>query len=48
MSNQEELDKLKEEIEQSLNTLRQIIEDLKYLNKSTKQWMITKGKNKQV
>jgi hypothetical protein len=48
MSNQEELDKLKEEIEQSLNTLRQIIEDLKYLNKSTKQWMITKEKNKQV
>jgi hypothetical protein len=48
MSNQQELDKLSKEIEQSLTTLKQIIEDLNYLNKSTKKWMITKERKKQV
>ena len=48
MSNQEELDKLRKEINDSLTTLKQIVEDLNYLNKKTKQWMITKEKNEQV
>ena len=48
MSNQKELNKLRKEIEESLSTLKQIVKDIKYLNKNTKQWMITKEKNKQV
>ena len=48
MSNQEELNKLRKEIEESLSTLKQIVEDIKYLNENTKQWMITKERNKQV
>lgn len=48
MSNQEELDKLRKEINDSLTTLKQIVEDLNYLNKKTKQWMITKEKKKKV
>lgn len=48
MSNQKELNKLRNEIEESLSRLKQIVEDIKYLNKNTKQWMITKEKNKQV
>lgn len=48
MSNQKELNKLRNEIEESLSTLKQIVKDIKHLNKNTKQWMITKEKNKQV
>jgi hypothetical protein len=48
MSNQKELNKLRSEIEESLSRLKQIVEDIKYLNKNTKQWMITKEKNEQV
>jgi hypothetical protein len=48
MSNQKELNKLRNEIEESLSRLKQIVEDIKYLNKNTKQWMITKEKNEQV
>lgn len=48
MSNQEELDKLRKEINDSLTTLKQIVEDLNYLNKKTKKWMITKEKKKKV
>jgi len=48
MSNQEELDKLSKEINDSLTTLKQIVEDLNYLNKKTKKWMITKEKKKKV
>lgn len=48
MSNQKELNKLRNEIEESLSRLKQIVEDIKYLNKNTKQWMITKEKNGQV
>jgi len=48
MSNQKELNKLRKEIEESLSRLKQIVEDIKYLNKNTKQWMITKEKNEQV
>jgi hypothetical protein len=48
MNNQKELNKLRKEIEESLSTLKQIVKDIKYLNKNTKQWMITKEKNEQV
>ena len=48
MSNQEELDKLRKEINESLTTLKQIVEDLNYLNKKTKKWMITRERKKKV
>ena len=48
MSNQKELNKIRKEIEESLSTQKQIVKDIKYLNKNTKQWMITKEKNEQV
>lgn len=44
MSNQEELDKLTKEINESLKKLKEIVEDLSYLNKDTKKWMITREK----
>jgi len=48
MSNQEELDKLSKEINDSLKKLKEIVEDLNYLNKSTKKWMIIKERKKKV
>ena len=48
MSNQEELDKLSKEINDSLKKLKEIVEDLNYLNKSTKEWMIIKERKKKV
>ena len=48
MSNQEELDKLAKEINESLKKLKEIVEDLNYLNKGTKKWMITREKKLKV